>query len=104
MLYNSEINLHYLHILISYLLEKVKQIAPPVYESIRQFVLKGKIIGAYETGVNINGKNFWAWTFQNTRATYIAINKRRGTKSIDQIIPEGFGNNILVTDCWTLLL
>lgn len=85
---------------VCYLLEKVKQKAAPVYESIRQFVLKGRVIGADETGVNINGKNFWAWTFQNTRATYIAINKSRGTKAIDQIMPEGFGNNILVTDCW----
>lgn len=85
---------------VCYLLGKVKQKAAPVYESIRQFVLKGKVIGADETGVNINGKNFWAWTFQNTRATYIAINKSRGTKAIDQIMPEGFGNNILVTDCW----
>jgi len=85
---------------VCYLLEKVKQKAAPVYESIRQFVLKGKVIGADETGVNINGKNYWAWTFQNSWATYIAINKSRGTKAIDQIMPEGFGNNILVTDCW----
>lgn len=85
---------------VCYLLEKVKQKATPVYESIRQFVLKGKVIGADETGVNINGTNYWAWTFQNSRATYIAINKSRGTKAIDQIMPEGFGNNILVTDCW----
>ena len=85
---------------VCYLLEKVKQKAAPVYESIRQFVLKGRVIGADETGVNINGKNFWAWTFQNPRATYIAINKSRGTKAIDQIMPEGFGNNTLVTDCW----
>ena len=70
-------------IIVCYLLEKIKQKAAPVYESIRQFVLKGKIIGANETGVNINGKNFWAWTFQNIMATYIAINKSRGTKAID---------------------
>ena len=85
---------------VCYLLEKVKQKATPVYESIRQFVLKGKVIGADETGVNINGKNYWAWTFQNSWATYIAINKSRGTMAIDQIMPEGFENNILVTDCW----
>ena len=85
---------------VCYLLEKVKQKATPVYESIRQFVLKGRVVGADETGVNINGKNHWAWTFQNQWATYIAINKSRGTKAIDQIMPEGFGKNILVTDCW----
>jgi transposase len=85
---------------VCYLLEKVKQKALPVYETIRQIVAKGKVIGADETGVNINGKNHWAWSFQNTMATYIAIHKSRGKKAIDHIMPEGFENNILVTDCW----
>ena len=85
---------------VCYLLEKVKQKALPVYETIRQIIANGKVIGADETGVNINGKNYWAWTFQNSVATYIAIHKSRGTKAIDQIMPEGFGNNILVNDCW----
>jgi transposase len=85
---------------VCYLLEKVKRKALPVYETIRQFVANGKVIGADETGVNINGKNHWAWTFQNTWATYIAIHESRGKKAIDHIMPEGFENNILVTDCW----
>jgi transposase len=85
---------------VCYLLEKVKQKALPIYETIRQMVTNGKVIGADETGVNINGKNHWAWTFQNTKATYIAIHESRGKKAIDHIMPEGFGNNILVTDCW----
>jgi transposase len=85
---------------VCYLLEKVKQKALPIYETIRQMVANGKVIGADETGVNINGKNHWAWTFQNTRATYIAIHESRGKKAIDHIMPEGFENNILVTDCW----
>lgn len=85
---------------VCYLLEKVKQKAVPVYEAIRQLVLRGNVIGADETGVNINGKNNWAWAFQNLMATYIAIHQSRGKKAIDQIMPEGFENNILVTDCW----
>lgn len=85
---------------VCYLLEKVRQKAAPVYESIRQLVLKGNVIGADETGVNINGKNNWAWAFQNPKATFIAIHKSRGKKAIDHIMPEGFENNILVTDCW----
>jgi transposase len=74
--------------------------ANATYESIRQNVLKNKVIGADETGVNINGKNNWAWTFQHDRATFIAIHPNRGYKAIEQIMPEGFQNNILVTDCW----
>ncbi|MBK5246149.1 MAG: transposase, partial [Peptostreptococcaceae bacterium] len=75
---------------VCYLLEKVKLKALPVYETIRQIIANGKVIGANETGVNINGKNYWVWTFQNSIATYIAIHKSRGTKAIEQIMPEGF--------------
>jgi len=86
---------------IDYLLKKVKQKAMPAYETIRQFILKQTVIGGDETGVNIDGKNHWAWTFQNHRATYIAIHESRGSKAINDIMPEGFGSNVLVTDCWS---
>lgn len=86
---------------ICYLLNKAKQKAMPVYEAIRQFVLNHSVIGADETGVNINGENHWAWAFQNQRATYIAVHKSRGSAAIEKIMPEGFAQNILVTDCWT---
>ena len=85
---------------VDYILNKVKSKAAATYESIRQSVLKKKVIGADETGVNINGKNHWAWTFQNEKATFIAIHPNRGYAAIEQIMPEGFQNNILVTDCW----
>jgi hypothetical protein len=85
---------------VCYLLDKVRQKAATAYETIRQVVLNGMVIGADETGVNINGKNHWAWSFQNPVATYIAINKSRGSKAIEKIMPEGFEKNILVTDCW----
>lgn len=85
---------------ICYLLNKAKKKAMPVYEAIRQFVLKHTVIGADETGVNINGKNHWAWAFQNPKATFISIHKSRGFAAIEEIMPEGFDQNILVTDCW----
>jgi len=85
---------------VDYILNKVKSKSDATYESIRQSVLKNKVIGADETGVNINGKNHWAWTFQNEKATFIAIHPNRGYAAIEQIMPEGFQNNILVTDCW----
>lgn len=85
---------------IDYILNKMKKKASVGYEYIRQSVLKNKVIGADETGVNINGKNNWAWAFQNDGATFIAIHPNRGFNAIEQIMPEGFRNNILVTDCW----
>lgn len=86
---------------ICYLMNKAKQKALPVYEAIRQFVLQQTVIGGDETGVNINGKNNWAWTFQNPKATYIAIHESRGSRAINDIMPEGFDKNVLVTDCWS---
>jgi len=86
---------------ICYLLNKAKQKALPVYEAIRQFVSQQTVIGGDETGVNINGKNNWAWVFQNPKATYIAIHESRGSRAINDIMPEGFNKNILITDCWS---
>ena len=86
---------------IDYILNKMTKKASVVYESIRQDVLKNTVIGADETGVNINGKNNWAWTFQYEKATFLAVHPNRGRKAIDEIMPEGLHNNILVTDCWS---
>ncbi len=86
---------------IGYILNKMQRKATAVYESIRQNVLKNLVIGADETGVNINGKNNWAWTFQYDKATFIAVHPNRGFKAIETILPEGLQNNILVTDCWS---
>lgn len=72
----------------------------PVYETIRQSVINSKVIGADETSVNINGDNHWAWTFQTQLATYIDIHFRRGYQAIEEIVPEGFGKSIIVSDCW----
>jgi len=86
---------------VDYILTKMKAKASVAYESIRQNVLKNKVIGADETGVCINGKNRWAWTFQHNKATYITVHKNRGYDAIKDMMPEGLRNNILVTDCWT---
>ena len=34
------------------------------YGMIRQKVVSGKVAGADETGVNVNGRNNWLWAFQ----------------------------------------
>jgi len=85
---------------IDYVLNKVIMKSMAAYEYIRQNVLQNNVIGADETGVNINGHNNWAWTFQHARATFIAINPNRGFNAIVEIMPEGFKNNVLLTDCW----
>jgi len=85
---------------INHLIRKFTTKAQPFYEQIRKKVLSSTTIGADETGANVNGKLHWAWVFQNPQLTFLSINKKRGYAAIDEIMPEGFEKNILVTDCW----
>jgi len=85
---------------INHLINKFTTKALPFYEQIRQIILSSKVVGADETGVNVNGKLNWAWVFQNTQATFLSINPKRGYAAIEEIMPEGFEKNVLVTDCW----
>ena len=72
-----------------------------IYEEIRRQVVAAPIVGADETGVNINGKNRWAWVFQTPQATYIEAELSRSKKVIDKLFPQGFPNSVLVHDCLT---
>ena len=85
---------------IKNILDKTSRKLSPVYETIRKSVLNSPVVGADETSVNINGKNHWAWTFQNNKATFIGIHPRRGYVAIEELMPEGFNNNTIVSDCW----
>ncbi len=87
---------------IHYLLNKLVKKALPAYELIKERLLQetSLAIGSDETGVKINGKNHWAWTWQNMKATYISITDNRGIKSIKENFKNGFEQNVLVHDCW----
>ena len=87
---------------VHYLLNKLTNKALPAYRLIKEMLLKSHslAIGSDETGVKVNGKNHWAWTWQNQKATYISITDNRGIKSIRENFENGFEQNILVHDCW----
>ena len=70
------------------------------YEMIRQKVLNSGVIGTDETGVKINGKKHWFWTWQNKRATFIATSTNRGTTTIDENVSGISREAVLVHDCW----
>lgn len=57
-----------------------------------------KVVGADESGVNINGKNHWMWTFQTDLASYLAVDQSRGKRVIDAHFPDGFSQATLVSD------
>ena len=80
------------------IIEKIKKGAKPVYDNIRQRVAHSPVVGADETGENVNGKLYWLWAWQTDKLTYLASHKNRGQVAIDTDFPDGLKHSILVTD------
>ena len=70
------------------------------YEMIRRKVLHSGVIGTDETGIKINGKKHWFWTWQNGHATFIATSANRGTATIEENVSGISPEAVLVHDCW----
>lgn len=85
---------------INNILQRMAQKALPMYNAIKAKIEQATCIGADETGVNINGKNHWAWTWQNDRLTYIQCALSRGFKTIAAVFENGLPNAVLVHDRW----
>jgi transposase len=85
---------------LHWLLNRLASKGADAYEMIRQRVLHSRVIGTDETGVKINGKNHWFWTWQNNRATFIAASSNRGTTTIIENMSGISGEAVLVHDCW----
>lgn len=85
---------------ICYLINKMANKAKTEHLKIKKAVMASSVIGADETGANINGDNHWYWTFQNQDYTFIDVHKNRGYKAIVDLFGNNFENSTLVTDCW----
>jgi transposase len=85
---------------INNILQRIAQKALPMYNAIKKQIAQATCIGTDETGVNINGKNHWAWTWQNDRLTYILCAQSRGFKTIAAAFENGLPNTVLVHDRW----
>ena len=85
---------------ISNILNSFAKKAQPAYDLIAKKVWNEKVVGADETGIKVNGKNNWFWTWQSKFATYVVFSKNRGIDTIKTNFPQGFQNAVLVHDCW----
>lgn len=85
---------------ISNILNSFAKKAQPAYDLIANEVWKGNVVGSDETGIKVNGKNNWFWTWQSKFATYVVFSKNRGIATIESNFPKGFKDTILVHDCW----
>lgn len=68
------------------------------YNEIRNRVEQSRVVGADETGENINGELHWLWAWQTDKLTYIHSDKSRGKLAIDKQFKNGLSKSILVSD------
>lgn len=85
---------------IHHLLNRFSQKTEPVYKLIKEKIKQAKVLGSDETGVNLNGKNKWFWTWQSSSLTYIAYSDNRGNQTVETEFPGGFPSSTLVRDGW----
>ncbi|HRZ97907.1 MAG TPA: IS66 family transposase [Paludibacter sp.] len=68
------------------------------YNEIRNRIEQSRVVGADETGENINGELHWLWAWQTDKLTYIHSDKSRGKLAIDKQFKSGLSKSILVSD------
>lgn len=84
---------------VNNMLKGLAQKALPVYHQIKQRVEQSQVVGGDETGIKINGKKGWLFTFQTTALTYLAASFSRGFDTIQSLFKNGFPMSVYVTDC-----
>ena len=70
------------------------------YPEIQRRISQADVVGSDETGMKVNGKKQWIWTFQNTKMTLIIAHARRGYAVIEEYFNQGFPHSYYVSDCW----
>ena len=99
-LFETIFGLHISEGSVSNMLNAMRKLSKTPYEMIRK-VAAGKVAGADETGVNVNGRNSWLWAFQNAAATYLAFDGSRGHGVVNKNFSiEEQGGTVWVTDRW----
>lgn len=81
------------------MLRKMTQKAEAIYAQIQKRVIQSPVIGGDETGIKINGKKGWLFTFQSPAFTFLAVSMSRGFETIHRLFKNGFPASVYVTDC-----
>lgn len=98
-LFETIFGLHVSEGSVSNMLKAMRKFSKTPYEMIRRKVAGGKVAGADETGINVNGKNNWLWVFQNAVATFLAFDGSRSHNVINKhFTREELGGVAWVTD------
>ena len=84
---------------IDNMLKNLTEKAKTIYHQIQQRVEQSPVVGGDETGIKINGKKGWLFTFQTPVLTFLAVSFSRGYDTIANLFKNGFPISVYVTDC-----
>ena len=85
---------------IDNIIKRFAQKGAPVYDKIKNEVIRSQVVGSDETGIKISGKKHWAWTWQDTKNTLISISQSRGIQAITESVMNHLPGAILCHDAW----
>ena len=86
------------------MLERAALKASPIYETIQAQIQKASYVGSDETGARVNGKNWWIWTWQNVKNTFLKASACRGSQVIEETFPDGLPKATIGSDRWAAQL
>jgi len=84
---------------IDNILKRLSAKALPLYQAIKGQIEMSEQVGGDETGVKINGKKGWLFTFQTSALTFLSVSLSRGFDTIQSLFKNGFPFSVYVTDC-----
>lgn len=80
------------------ILASMKNDSDGMYEEIRSRIEASPVVGADETGLEVNGRLHWGWVAQNDELTYLFHDPSRAGVAIEKHFPHGLPCSTLVTD------
>lgn len=89
---------------IANILQKKANDLYPAYMQIKSNIERAKATGGDETGIIVNGKLHWIWTWQDLLNTFLIVSDNRGSAAVKEFFPDGLPNSILISDAWAAQL
>jgi len=69
------------------------------YDMILKRIREADIVHIDETGLKVDGKNYWVWVFTTDKETFYVVRKSRATKVLEEVLTRRF-RGIVVCDGW----
>ena len=80
--------------------DRVSNALQGIYAAIKQEVMLSSQANADETGIKVQGNNFWTWVFVTLSSVLFLIRKSRGRKPIEEALGRNY-EGILTCDGWS---